>query len=231
MGTTIIEGCFDSSTNLITFEGEACDSGDYCGDIVRTGDADFALHPWMVRVVVVEVNCDDSYFGCFDTDTGKFKVVIPDDCCSICGCGYSGNGCPDCFDANETTTYLKVTFSGVRYCSDDSLLSINGETLCLPHYSGCGYNGTFEESPSLTLTITVYWCSVSDASVFISRVIDDPDCYDIELYFGVAEASCCQPSYNNTLESSDCNNCLTFGSVLGRVKGYDGSCSVASPCT
>lgn len=79
MANKTIYGCVDRATGQIKFIGEACDSGDYTGCIVRTG-----IHAGQVKVVILEDYCDDTYYGCVERDTGRFKLEIPYCCDSAC---------------------------------------------------------------------------------------------------------------------------------------------------
>lgn len=122
MANKTIYGCVNRATGAITFQGEACDSGDYTGCIERTG-----IHAGQVKVVINEVNCDDTYYGCVNRTTGKFQVIIPDDCCY----GY-GNDC-SCFAPGETPKYYQIVISGVSNCPssegcecNDAASAVNG---------------------------------------------------------------------------------------------------------
>lgn len=105
MANTTIIGCVNPSTGDIIFEGDACDSGDYTGCIVTSGE-----HIGQVAIVVEEDNCDDTYYGCFDVNTGQFQVEIPDDCCVVAAnCGYCSSGTP---------YRIRLTFSNITVCED-----------------------------------------------------------------------------------------------------------------
>jgi hypothetical protein len=136
----VICGHFDRATGVRIFSGAACDSGDYCGEFIRSG-----VHAGMIGVSVVEANCDDTYYGCFDRATGNFSVTIPDDCCeappptgACCNifadtcsqtteenCDYDwlgeGTSCDDCPESVEceicgyanVPKYITVSFSGM----------------------------------------------------------------------------------------------------------------------
>jgi len=103
MANKTIYGCYNSITKAVTFEGEACDSGDYTGCYVASGE-----HQGQIAVTVSEANCDDTYYGCLNSSTGKFQVVIPDNCCM-------GSNCRYC--ASEQTPYqITIVFSGLSFC-------------------------------------------------------------------------------------------------------------------
>lgn len=91
-------GHFDRATGVRIFPGAACDSGNYCGEFIRSG-----VHAGQIAVSIVEANCDDIYYGCIDRATGKFSVTIPDDCCKL--------PCP-----STSSSRLHLIFSGLEIC-------------------------------------------------------------------------------------------------------------------
>lgn len=110
MGSKTIYGCVDWASGEVRFVGEACDSGNYTGCIVNApGEAEHM----MVAVYVAEAWCEDWYYGCVNWTTGKFQLIIPDDCC------YTGpsseDECVYC-DEGTTPTYISVRISGVTAC-------------------------------------------------------------------------------------------------------------------
>lgn len=106
MATTIY-GCVNRTTGVVTFEGDACDSGDYTGCIERSGE-----HAGQVKVVIDDTACDDTYYGCVDRGTGKFELIIPACCCP--------NTALDC----------TLVFSGVNEC--DPCMEHGGDDYCWP---------------------------------------------------------------------------------------------------
>lgn len=102
MANKKIYGCYNSSTGAITFAGEACDSGDYAGCFVTSGE-----HAGQIAVTVKEYSCDDIYYGCIDPTTGNFEVEIPDDCCAE-----FGEDCNYC-ESDSTPKYIGLEFVGV----------------------------------------------------------------------------------------------------------------------
>ena len=131
MANKTIYGCVNRSTGAIKFAGEACDSGDYIGCIVRSGD-----HAGQVAISVVEANCDDTYYGCIDRDTGQFAVSIPNDCCELGNCCNESTGaCAQTTQANCPYTWLGVDVScfPVCYC-------LAHPELCWDNCDTCGYN-------------------------------------------------------------------------------------------
>ena len=103
MANKTIYGCYNSGA--VTFAGEACDSGDYTGCYVASGE-----HAGQIAVTISEYNCDDTYYGCINTSTGKFQLVIPDDCCNI------GEACSHC---SETPFAIIAVFTGLASCGSD----------------------------------------------------------------------------------------------------------------
>jgi len=118
MANQTIEGCVDWTSGQVIFDGEACDGGDYTGCINWTG-----AHAGMVAVVVDEDNCDATYYGCVDWTTGKFELIIPDDCCSgDYTLGYDCDLCEtDLWADGQTPEYVKMTISGITECPDTTI--------------------------------------------------------------------------------------------------------------
>jgi len=80
MANKTIYGCLNLTTKQVVFQGEACDDGDYTGCYVASG-----VHEGQIAVTISEANCDDTYYACFNSTTGKFQLIIPDDCCEVLG--------------------------------------------------------------------------------------------------------------------------------------------------
>lgn len=104
MATTIY-GCVNRSTDEIDFE--VCAPADFSGCIVRDG----GIHHGQVKLITTYSGCDDTYYGCVNRTTGKFEVIVPDDCC---GYGY-GDDCGYCAEG-ETPLKILVAISGVTDC-------------------------------------------------------------------------------------------------------------------
>ena len=147
MANQTIYGCLDTITGQVTFEGEACDSGDYLGCLEVTGD-----HVGQIAVIINDGNCDDTYYACFEPSTGQFQLVIPDDCCgddSCEHCNCSGEPC--------TPSQVTVTFSGISTCTGcragggnsvkyfDVADGLNGNSYVIPQVGGapCYWRDTF----------------------------------------------------------------------------------------
>jgi hypothetical protein len=111
MANQTIYGCY--SAGSIVFEGQACDSGDYTGCYVSSGD-----HAGQIAVTVSEYNCDDTYYACFNSGTGQFQLIIPDNCCAE-----YGDNCSLCPTPTETPLQISVQFSGVSTCNDCNVRS------------------------------------------------------------------------------------------------------------
>ena len=97
MANKTIYGCFNTSTGVVTFVGEACNAGDYVGCYTATGE-----HAGQIAVVVSEASCADTYYACFNPTTGQFQLIIPDDCCIE-----YGNNCGYC-DAGKTPRFITL---------------------------------------------------------------------------------------------------------------------------
>jgi len=90
-------------------------------------------HAGQVVLTLSEANdegCNDIFYGCVNTTTGKFQVEIPDDCCYE----YSEYDC-ECFDPGRTPRYYNVTTTGVTICPG-AYPDING-SYTLEHERDC----------------------------------------------------------------------------------------------
>jgi len=139
MANKTIYGCYNSSTKAITFEGEACDSGDYTGCYVASGE-----HAGQIAVTISEVNCNDTYYGCINSSTGAFQVIMPDSCCvefadSDCCCFQD----PAPAQWSSTTTYVWgdcVMYNSLQYYSKyltDNLNHLPTDTQYWTRYYPC----------------------------------------------------------------------------------------------
>lgn len=74
--------------------------------IIRDGGE----HDGMVQLTISGhwEDCNDTYYGCVDWTTGKFKVFLPDDCCGPCSS-----------ICTQTPYYITLTLSGMNSCSSD----------------------------------------------------------------------------------------------------------------
>ncbi len=98
MATKTIYGCVESDGS-ITFPDDACG---YAGCIESDG---------RVSVTISTENCDDTYYGCVNTGTGAFQIIIPDDCCE-----YSEADCEGCC-TDWQPDWVDVTVSGMVDCN------------------------------------------------------------------------------------------------------------------
>jgi len=117
MATTVY-GCVNVPDGMITFDLSAgvfnCLAQSAC--IVVSG-----VHEGQVALTLsdgFQAECNDTFYGCVNKTTGKFQILIPDECCI-----YS---CPECYPEETPPRYITIVFSGVRDCSDDSFFSWNG---------------------------------------------------------------------------------------------------------
>jgi hypothetical protein len=139
MANQTIYGCY--SAGSIVFEGQACDSGDYTGCYVSSGE-----HAGQIAVTVSEVNCDDTYYACFDSGTGKFNLSIPDDCCVVLGnCCNESTGvctgdvlqenCADSWYGEKSCAYCGAYTCNALGCGEGNtpkylLLTVSGFNPC-----------------------------------------------------------------------------------------------------
>ncbi|KKM21303.1 hypothetical protein LCGC14_1636760 [marine sediment metagenome] len=138
MANKTIYGCIEPSTGVVTFEGEACDSGDYTGCYVAAAGA----HQGQIAVTISELYCADTYYACFNSTTGKFQLIIPDDCCGI------SSECEHC--TGYQPAWIDVTLTGLTNCSCAanapfgsyyaSGFEVVNDTRRVYHNSGCVYD-------------------------------------------------------------------------------------------
>ena len=99
-----IFGCVDFSDGSITFEQLGCE---YPACMIWEGN-----HAGQVAVTIDNDDCNDIYYGCIDWSTGKFEVVVPDDCC----CKDCNGICDEC---TGKTGDMILTFAGMEDCFFD----------------------------------------------------------------------------------------------------------------
>jgi len=148
MANETIYGCVDRADgDKVKFSQDSCT---YTGSVIWIEDYPNPDDDYrgMVQVIVNNINCDDTYYGCVDWgNDGKFQITIPDDCCNY----YVGGFCGKCFGADETPLYYAVTISGVQNCGVPDTCAgsaVNGyHTLVLDDEPyGCDY---LDEAPAI----------------------------------------------------------------------------------
>jgi len=137
MALDTIKGCYNASTGKVEFEQDTCT---YYGCYVKTG-----VHAGQIAITISETGacyhceCNDTYYACFDENTGKFSIEIPPFCC---------DGTPNSVEAIVSTTFCNGCYydhfivgpscSYVKYNYGD----ISG-THTLTWSSGCHWTKTF----------------------------------------------------------------------------------------
>lgn len=102
-----IYGCVNWPAGTIHFTEGACTHKSAC--IEWTG-----AHAGQVALTITNALCDDTYYGCVNWSTGKFQVVVPDDCCPE----WDGSWCGYCSgDDFETPKYVTVYPTGFTTCT------------------------------------------------------------------------------------------------------------------
>ena len=150
-------------------------------------------------------------------------------CTSCCGldCVLSENEC-SCFGAN-TPTQLIVTFSGVKRCSDDSLITeLNKDHIITQSGGGCLYDGVTTTIDGIPVRVA-WWGEVSPGKTLCSARTTS----GARMYFCIESAvSGCEMSFTNPYAIGDCGNSTGFGGICGfhTVFGYGGTAVVTNPC-
>jgi len=121
MANKTIYGCYNSSTGAVNFVmGNYCYSCPFTGCYVASGE-----HEGQIAVTVAKTDCNDTYYGCLNTSTGNFQLVVPEECCPIgIMTDYVGEYCG--WPVGKVPRYVIVKITGVRYCYDDELAPFNG---------------------------------------------------------------------------------------------------------
>lgn len=101
-----ITGCVNLITGRVVFDDIGCVTGQTTGCIEWTGE-----HAGQVKFTITaatQSHCEDTYYGCVNWGTGRFQVIIPDNCC----CPYptsTDTCCADCTPLKVTATFSSVT--------------------------------------------------------------------------------------------------------------------------
>lgn len=98
------------------------------GCIVRDGGE----HDQQVAVAIANLNCNDTYYGCINWTTKKFKVSVPEECALLCcPCSDVEDLDQNCYATDAVPTAMYIKFSGVKYCDDSLVTDINDVWICL----------------------------------------------------------------------------------------------------
>ena len=222
MANKTIYGCINTSTGVITFEGEACDSGNYTGCIETSG-----VKEGMIKVIISETTCDDTYYGCINTTTGKFQLTIPDDCC--CGCetiegDFSGTCC---WAEDQTPLYVIATISGMVPCSGEDP-DVNG-VYCLEMVFTGEYPDCFYTWEGIVDGVEVSVSFMAWHPFNASWVTAGPHTGN-SFYSGDDAYSNCTMSFSNICSAGGCSD-PESGCGLGEVGfGYGGTLIITNPC-
>ncbi len=83
--STTVYGCVETDGS-VTFD---LSSGDYSCVIQSACIVTSGLNAGQIALTLSSADigeCNDTFYGCVNTTTGKFQVLIPDDCCICCSC-------------------------------------------------------------------------------------------------------------------------------------------------
>lgn len=155
-------------------------------------------------------------------DDGKLATPGPD-----CSCEYN-DLCGDCFAANQTPKYIEVTFSGVKFCADDTGICQLGR-ICLetdtPPFGDweCIWTGAkIINIPGIGATNFDVWYRTDCTNNISALLVTTPGVPIYNLFSDPAVAgSPIVSPMENLYEKGDC------GAV---VRGYGGSATVVNPC-
>lgn len=117
-----IYGRHNPSDGKIKFGDGNCDTAIDCmgGSVLEACIEVSGAHAGQVKLVVSGADieaCNDTFYGCLNTSTGRFQITLPDsDCC------VDADNCGEC---DEGTPYqIEVVFSGIVKC--DNCVPQNG---------------------------------------------------------------------------------------------------------
>ena len=147
MATETIFGCVTSEGQII-FEQALCE---YPACLEFTG-----THAGQVAVTIGGPFCDDTFYGCVDFATGKFEVVVPDDCCNS-----SETICSRC-SPGITPKIVRVDISGTTSC-DGVCQSSGGKSVKITNGIP-NINGTY----NLTQVSDCVWSNVNTTPIEIT---------------------------------------------------------------
>jgi len=119
------------------------------------------------------VNCNDTYYGCVDWTTGKFQVIVPDECY-----GGSVDPCDDC-DCYQPYA-IDVTFSNISVCSDCCEIVPDNPNLPSNSFKGTSFsgNGTYRCVNDAAHGTSCTWGSDPEEGVVATGIsyYHSPDC-------------------------------------------------------
>jgi len=244
MADQTIYGCYNSSTGAVTFAGAACDSGDYTGCYVASGE-----HAGQIAVPVSEESCNDTYYGCLNFATGQFQLVIPDNCC----------GWFPCVGCVLPPAEILVSFQDVLECYPDGggawqrNFSINN-VWTLPQIAGQSWYGNsccawglilpnycHQQSVSYNYALRLTVHKISGTKGHVEARICKNDarfgigCSDGDVFTtswgGYTTELCVQGTSNNGLIFEDCDDAPSMNCCDGNCFTYDSTCGIQGVAT
>lgn len=191
------------------------------GCMIHTG-----IHAGMVAVTVCDIFYgEDTYYGCIRWVTpvgydpiGYWGVEFPDDLCCGCNTGVLLNGL--CWDGETTARRnIMIVYSGVRRCSDNSLIEINGANICV----------NYSQAPSGHYALWEDLDGYGHELEFIDTKVEhrvytetyEGSGWDGNRFFHYTDAIGCTKILANDYEIGDCS---------GQVLGYGGAASLIDVC-
>ncbi len=135
MANETIYGCvdWDDEGKVKFYQNDGC--CEYIGCIEWTG-----IHAGQVAVTINTTECSDVYYACIDWVSGKFQVIVPDNCCDsgedgdiICG------DCCRCWPEHQTPIHYSVMLSGIVDCGAHNGSIANGSYVLTN--ADCWYGG------------------------------------------------------------------------------------------
>ena len=102
------------------------------------------VHAGQVKVIISLATleaCNDTYYGCVDWTTGKFRITIPDTCCQL------GDPCNFCKEDDPPYTHytppeVELTLTGLTDCGCFSY-DANGYPWSISYSDYASFNGVY----------------------------------------------------------------------------------------
>ena len=137
MAQEFIYGCVEDDFSITVEHGDPMPDSPNCvysACMIWEG-----VHARQVSITIDNLNCSDTYYGCVNWATKKFRISVPEICswlCCECGTESFSNSC---YATDEVPKAMYVKFSGVKFCNGAPVTDLNDKWICLPRRTGLGY--------------------------------------------------------------------------------------------
>ncbi|MBW8002628.1 MAG: hypothetical protein FVQ80_11505 [Planctomycetes bacterium] len=203
MANEIVKGCYKDGEPKFyhEFAARACL---YTACLVTDG----GIHDGQIQVTVDNINCDDIYYGCYDS-SGEFEVLMPEEC--------NGGHCAACRDAvteDCTGRHGDMTITCTNFQNKACYNDPGGGVICQEFYDECYERSTAlvqEINGTHTLTWMGHTAPWNDGCFFLTKKTTDPDTFYVETC--VCGDGCHEPAGGGCV--ADCGPCPECNSAIG----------------